>query len=61
MKTQIRIDLKENNCRFEQCRYFDNGKCLNDDARKMCLDIAFAVLCIDMETDDERNNSNNEC
>ena len=61
MTTQIRIDLKENNCRFEQCRHFDNGKCLNDDARKMCLEIAFAVLCIDTEINNERISSEDEC
>ena len=51
---QIKIDLKGNNCHFEQCRHYEDGKCLSDEARKDCLDIALAVLCINDEVANEK-------
>lgn len=41
----IDTDLTKNNCNFPHCRYYLNGKCLNDNRRKDCLEIALAVLC----------------
>lgn len=50
-----KIDLKSNNCNFEQCQNYEDGKCLNKDDRRNCLEIAMAVLCIDTEnTNDGR-------
>lgn len=45
----IRENIKNNNCRFEFCRNYEDGKCLNETDRKNCLDIAMAVLCINEE------------
>lgn len=42
---QIETDITKNNCHFEQCRNYHEGKCLNGKARKDCLEIALAVLC----------------
>ena len=49
----VNIDIKSNKCNFEQCRYFDAGVCLNDEARKDCVEIATAVLCINDEVTNE--------
>lgn len=46
---QIEIDLKRNDCHFDQCRNYEDGKCLNDEDRKGCVEIAMAVLCINAE------------
>lgn len=46
----ISENIKSDNCRFEQCRNYEDGKCLNEDDRKNCLEIALAVLCIDEES-----------
>lgn len=51
---QIEVDLKRNNCHYEQCRHYEDGMCLNDKARRDCLDIALAVLCIEDKFDVER-------
>lgn len=59
-KTRIdieKLDLKGNKCRYENCRHYYNGKCLDKRARKDCLEIALAVLCIDMEDKHERISS----
>lgn len=50
---RVDIDIKNNKCRFEQCRHFSDGECLSDEARKDCIDIALAVLCLDKEVDNE--------
>ncbi len=42
----VETDLTKNNCNFRNCRHFRSGKCMNPTARKDCLEIAFAVLCI---------------
>lgn len=44
------VNLETNRCRFEQCINYEDGKCLNEDDRKNCLEIALAVLCIDEES-----------
>lgn len=49
----LEINLRENKCRFEQCVHYEDGECLNDAARKNCLDIALAVLCCEDKGYDE--------
>ena len=41
----IEANVTKNDCQFEQCRHYNEGKCLNGKARKDCLEIAMAVLC----------------
>lgn len=51
---RIKVDLKGNSCQFEQCVNYYEGICLNDQARKDCLDIALAVLCVNKEVANEK-------
>lgn len=48
----VSIDLKSDGCNFQFCRHNDNGRCVNEIARLDCLEVALAVLCI--EVDNER-------
>lgn len=50
----IEIDTTKNDCRYEYCKHYDEGKCLDDNARKDCLEIAMAVLCV---SEDENGRS----
>ena len=43
---QEKINLKSNNCHYPECIHYEEGKCLDDDARKNCLEFALAVLCL---------------
>lgn len=36
----------EEKCNFTTCRYNKDGSCQNEEARKECVEIAKAVLCI---------------
>lgn len=54
------IDLKSNKCNFTQCRYYEDGICASGVARRECLEIAFDVLCLDMEKLNEQNSSQHE-
>lgn len=49
----IKVDINDNRCNFEQCRYYENHICLDEKARRECLGIAFDVLCVDTEKIDE--------
>lgn len=42
----METDLTKNNCNFHNCRHYRSGKCMNNTARKDCLEIALAVLCV---------------
>lgn len=53
-RMQIEVDVTKNDCNYEQCRYFAYGKCHSRRARKDCLEIALAVLCLN-EVIDGRN------
>lgn len=48
------IDVKSDNCNYEFCRHYENGKCQDADARKECLEIATSVLCIDKDKENEQ-------
>lgn len=48
----INENIKSNNCNFEFCRNYEDGKCLNAEDRKNCLEIAMAVLCINEDESD---------
>lgn len=50
---RVDIDIKNNRCDFEQCVHHYDGICINNQARKDCLEIALAVLCINKEVTDE--------
>ena len=50
---QVNINIEKNNCQFEQCRYYEDGICLSDEARRDCVEIATAVLCISDEVANE--------
>lgn len=54
----VNLNIKNNKCQFEQCRHFDNGNCLDDKARKDCVDIAIAVLCVKDEVENEQCSRN---
>ena len=41
---QIDVDITKPDCQYKECRYWRDGKCINDNARKECLDIALSVL-----------------
>ena len=43
---QEKINLKNNNCNFKECRNYEDGKCLNEKDREYCLEVALAVLCL---------------
>jgi hypothetical protein len=43
---RINLEIPKDDCDFEFCRYFEDGKCLSESARKDCLEIALAVLCV---------------
>ena len=51
---RVDINIKSNKCDFEQCVNYHDGICFNDQARKDCVDIATAVLCIKEVTDEGR-------
>lgn len=46
----METDLTKNNCNFHNCRHYRSGKCMNNTARKDCLEIALAVLCVTSES-----------
>lgn len=50
----VDVSIGEDRCNYEFCRHFENGKCRSADARKECLEIAIAVLCIDKDKEDEQ-------
>ena len=50
----VDLNINNNKCQFEHCRHFENGECLDDKARKDCVDIAMAVLCIKDEVKNEQ-------
>jgi hypothetical protein len=50
---RVDINIKSNKCDFEQCVNHYEGICLNKQARKDCVDIAIAVLCLDKEVKNE--------
>lgn len=56
----VNIETNGNRCNFEFCRHYLDGECQDEKARKECEDIAYAVLCIDVENEDERNDSKDE-
>lgn len=35
---------KMNNCNLTTCRYNENGKCMNEEKRKECVEVAEKVL-----------------
>lgn len=41
---QIETDISKPDCQFKECRYWRDGKCINDDARKECIEVALSVL-----------------
>lgn len=53
LNVRVDIDIKSNKCDFEQCVNYYEGICLNKQARKDCVEIATAVLCINQEVTDE--------
>ena len=48
-------EIKNNNCNLKTCRYNENGKCTNEEKRKVCLEVSRKVLC---EDDKENKNKN---
>ena len=46
---KIEIDLKSDKCNYPECRNYNDGICYDMEARKDCLDIALAVLCLNNE------------
>lgn len=53
LNVRVDIDIKNNKCDFENCVHHHDGICINNQARKDCLEIALAVLCINQEVTDE--------
>lgn len=49
----FKIEINDNKCHFEQCRHYEAGECLSEEARRDCLEIASAVLCLDKEPEIE--------
>ena len=47
----VEIDYKSNRCNFPECIHYESGICADMKARKDCLDIALAVLCLNNEED----------
>ncbi len=50
----INVDLASMECHFENCRYYENGMCLDKESREYCIEIALATLCAD-KTKEEQN------
>lgn len=50
----INFNEKSEKCNFAFCRNYVNGECHNEDDRKQCLELAFAVLGV---SDDGTNNA----
>lgn len=50
----INVDLTSMECHFENCRYYENGMCLDKESREYCIEIALATLCAD-KTKEEQN------
>ena len=50
---QVNVNIGSNRCDYEFCIFFDEGRCRNKEARRECLEIATAVLCIEGELCDQ--------
>lgn len=55
----INFDEKSDKCNFAYCRNYVNGECHNEDDRKQCLELAFAVLGVDDGRKDFTSKRNN--
>lgn len=42
----------ENRCDFSECRNYEDGECMDDEARKGCVEMSMAILCIKQEDED---------
>lgn len=43
----INFDENSNKCNFTQCRCYEDGECLGFEERRVCLEMAFAVLGVE--------------
>lgn len=43
----IHFDEKSNKCNFTECRCYEDGECTGCEERKLCLEMAFAMLGVD--------------
>ena len=40
-------------CNYEQCIHYEDGYCLDNNARRDCVEIALSVLCLNKEPECE--------
>lgn len=52
MSERRKIETENNKCNFRECRNYENGECLDDKARKDCVEMSMAILCISQEDED---------
>lgn len=43
------------NCNLTTCRHNENGKCTSESDRKICVDVAKRVLCVEESKESENN------
>lgn len=55
----INFDEKSKKCNFSFCRCYENGTCTGSEERKLCLEIAFAVLGV--EDNGGNSKTKNKC
>ena len=58
---EIRTEIPERECHFENCVHYADRECLDLESRQYCLEIAFAVLCVDKEPEIERGLQKSVC